>query len=68
MRTWIIGIELRGYDGFFDEYVQEELVCSDILDLIGACDTPSIKVEIDRDFLLRLAKSHMAHLRKLRKP
>lgn len=62
-----IGATLCNKDGFFDEYVEEELTCSDILELVGNSQDTNIHLILHREFLGRMAKSHMNFIRELRK-
>jgi hypothetical protein len=52
-------------DPFMDSYQQEADTCSDIIDRLGSCSSPTINIGINKVFLQKIIHSHLLHIREL---
>ena len=54
-------------DPFFDSGQEELLTCCDIIDLIGLQSKSYITITFDKNFLRKVMRSHIHHLREFAK-
>lgn len=64
-RLDVVGENMK--DPFFDSYQEEADTCCDIMELIDSCPFSLISLTFGKDFLKKIVRSHILHIREIEK-